>query len=75
MQRIEIKINNQGLIKDPEIIIKDLTRQNRENRIQASFLLMKKTTEGAIDALINALHREPSGVVKHEIIFSLGERI
>ena len=75
LQRLNMKLSKQTLKSDPKEIIKDLSNDNKENRIQASFLLMEDASEESIDALIQALRQEPSDIVKHEIIFALGESI
>lgn len=75
LQRLAMKIHNKTLNTDTSVAIQDISNENKEVRIQASFGLMERSDEQSIDVLINALHREPSGIVKHEIIFSLGECI
>lgn len=75
LQRLIKKLSDKTLTINPEEAIKNLTNSNKENRIQASFMLMEDASENSIDILIEALNNEPSGIVKHEIIFSIGESI
>ncbi len=44
-----------------------------EERVQASFVLMNNGSNDSVDILIKALNQESNAIVKHEIIFSLGE--
>ncbi|OLS26051.1 MAG: hypothetical protein HeimC2_16720 [Candidatus Heimdallarchaeota archaeon LC_2] len=44
-----------------------------EERIQAAFVLMDDGTNDSVDILIEALNQEINAIVKHEIIFALGE--
>ncbi|MHA2097910.1 MAG: HEAT repeat domain-containing protein [Candidatus Kariarchaeaceae archaeon] len=44
-----------------------------EERIQSAFILMEEGSEKSINTLIEAYYKEPNPIVKHEIIFSLGE--
>ncbi len=55
-------------------IILDLDTM-REYRIQASFELLKIGGEQELEVLLKALHQETCPIVKHEIIFSLGEMV
>ena len=44
-----------------------------EERIQSAFLLMEEGSENSLDILIKGYNQESNAIVKHEIIFSLGE--
>ena len=59
-------------ITDAEKVILDL-EQRPEDRIQASFLLMSEGSLKSVQVLLDALYQEVNPIVKHEIIFSLGE--
>ncbi len=56
--------------KDPFIAISD---DVKETRIQATFSLLDMNSEEAVDTLISRLFVEKSPIVKHEIVFALGE--
>lgn len=78
LQRLEMKLASTILQTDLQIlksIILDIAPENKEKRIQASFLLMENASTESVDILIQALHKEPSPIVKHELIFALGECI
>ena len=78
IQRLNMKMNRESLQFNNESmrdIMDDLSIRNKEKRIQASFLLMEDASTESVEFLIKCLHREPSPIVKHEIIFSLGEAI
>ena len=46
---------------------------NKEVRIQSAFELMNIATRDALDALIQAMLKDPSPNVRHECAFALGE--
>ena len=71
LQKVEIPTDLKSLLK----ILDDLGSKNKEYRIQASFVLMDNASTESVDLLISSLEREPSPIVKHELIFSLGESI
>lgn len=78
LQRLDTKMRSSSLQNDPELvraILMNTAPDNKEKRIQASFLLMDNASKASVDLLIDALHKEPSPIVKHELIFSLGECI
>lgn len=78
LQRLEMKVTNQTILTDLSSIQKillDKSPQNKERRIQASFILSEDASTKSVELLIEALHKEPSPIVKHELIFSLGEAI
>lgn len=78
LQRLHMKIGKIEIPSDKQIlrqIMKDKSNGNKEKRIQASFLLMDDASTESVDLLIENLNLEPSPIVKHEIIFSLGESI
>ncbi len=59
-------------IEDPTSVILDPT-QRAEDRVQASFRLLAEGSIDSVQKLIEAMHTETDSIVKHEIIFSLGE--
>ncbi len=78
LQRLEIKLKENSISFNKSVlneILLDKTPQNKEQRIQASFLLMNDASTESVELLIDSLHSEPSPIVRHEIIFSLGESI
>lgn len=78
LQRLQMKIQNEVVstgFESLEKILTNLSPENKEKRIQASFILMDNASTKAVDLLIASLHKEPSPIVKHELIFSLGECI
>ena len=78
LQRLHNKKNkilkNSGISASKDIL-RDLSNSNKERRIQAAFVLMNDASADSVSCLIEALHKEPSAIVKHEIVFSLGECI
>lgn len=73
LERLEMKINNQKISFDnAKNYLLDLNSK-MEERIQSAFLLMDEGSEDSIQTLIKAYHQEPNAIVKHEIVFSLGE--
>ncbi|MHA2170051.1 MAG: HEAT repeat domain-containing protein [Candidatus Kariarchaeaceae archaeon] len=74
LERLEINSKGINIFDEhqPEDIILDHDKP-MEHRIQAAFGLLSDGTEQAVDLLIKAMHTEPNPIVKHEIIFSLGE--
>ncbi len=78
IQRLQMKLNSSVLdftLDNLRSTISDFSLENKENRIQASFLLMDDASTESIDILLMAINKEPSPIVKHELIFSLGECI
>lgn len=78
LQRLEMKLKKITFSFDKVAIneiLSDKSLQNKERRIQVSFLLMDDASSESVELLINALHTEPSPIVRHEIIFSIGESI
>ena len=78
LQRLDLKIANQVFSPDFSSIQKillDKSSQNKEKRIQASFVLSEDASTKSVELLIESLHQEPSPIVKHELIFSLGETV
>lgn len=78
LQRLHMKLDSIELNNDLtklHSIISDFSPENKENRIQASFLLMDNASTEAVDILLHVISKEPSPIVKHEFIFSLGECI
>ena len=78
LQRLDMKMTSTALQNDQKIlesILANTAPENKEKRIQASFLLMDNASTESVDLLLQSLHREPSSIVKHELIFSLGECI
>lgn len=78
LQRFRMKMDNETISNDLNSVRKilaDLGPANKERRIQGSFVLMDDASTSAVDLLIEILHKEPSPIVKHEIVFSLGEVI
>ncbi len=67
IQRLDPRV-----IEDPVAVILD-KGQRAEDRIQASFRLMADGSMDSVQRLIEAMHTETDPIVKHEIIFSLGE--
>jgi len=73
LQRLQMRLNEEVIrLEDAKTIILDLD-QPEEYRIQASFLLMEEGSLDSVAILIKALQQETDPIVKHEIIFSLGE--
>ena len=78
LQRLQMKLTNSQIIDEKsslQEILFNSSSENKEKRIQASFLLMEDASSDSVELLIQALHSEPSAIVKHELIFSLGECI
>jgi deoxyhypusine monooxygenase len=74
LERLEIKskgINIFDQHQAEEIILNH--DKPMEHRIQAAFRLLSDGSEQAVDLLVKAMHTEPNPIVKHEIVFSLGE--
>ena len=73
LQRLHLKQTDfkLSLINGKKIILDDKSKM--EERIQASFVLMNDGSSESVDILIEALNQETNAIVKHEIIFSLGE--
>ncbi|MDH5401909.1 MAG: HEAT repeat domain-containing protein [Candidatus Heimdallarchaeota archaeon] len=75
LQRMKMKKNQQSIedfTSSYNSLIMDLHKP-AEHRIQAAFKLMKEGSESSITQLISAMKQESDPIVKHEIIFSLGE--
>lgn len=78
LQRLQMKRSNESISFEMDSITQimdDLSSSTKEKRIQASFLLMEEASTESVELLIESLNNEPSPIVKHEIIFSLGESI
>lgn len=71
-RRYIMKQENIRLHDAPEKILLNLS-EHPEHRIQASFSLLEDNSESSIDILLQALEQETNPIVKHEIIFCLGE--
>lgn len=73
LQRLEMKLNNKKITFDvAKQYLLDLNRK-MEERIQSSFILREEGSINSLNILIKAYHQEPNAIVKHEIVFSLGE--
>jgi deoxyhypusine monooxygenase len=78
LQRLELKTSKNVFspsIEECKTIILDFSPQKREKRIQSAFKLMEDASSESVEFLIQALQKEPSPIVKHELIFCLGECI
>lgn len=71
IERLKMKSNGIS-ISNPKKVMIDLSA-HPEHRIQAAFQLLGDGSLESISCLITALHQETNPIVKHEIIFSLGE--
>jgi deoxyhypusine monooxygenase len=72
LERYKMRHQKIELHGRPGTILLDLT-QHPEHRIQASFRLLEDNSETSIDFLLQGLEQETNSIVKHEIIFCLGE--
>ena len=73
LERLEMKLNDQTIsLENAKEYLLDLKR-TMEERIQSSFILMEEGSINSLNILIEAYHQEPNSIVKHEIVFSLGE--
>ncbi|MCE7733727.1 MAG: HEAT repeat domain-containing protein [Candidatus Heimdallarchaeota archaeon] len=73
LERLEMKLNDHKItLEEASEYLLDLNRK-MEERIQSSFILMEEGSINSLNILIKAYHQEPNAIVKHEIIFSLGE--
>lgn len=75
IERLRMKISDETVL-DSGFTSGSLILQgdaHPEHRIQAAFLLLDEGSETSIKVLVQALYKEEDPIVKHEIIFSLGE--
>lgn len=73
LQRLHMKQTDFNLSVEAAKKIILAIESKMEERIQASFVLMNDGSNESVDILIEALNHEPNAIVKHEIVFSLGE--
>lgn len=73
LQRLDMKLEppSHQQIDASDIILDPSSSE--ENRVQAAFVLLRENSETAINYLLKALEQEIDPIVKHEIIFALGE--
>ena len=71
LDRLNMKISNVSKKYSKNAVLDLMIKP--EDRIQAAFQLLESNQLEDIHFLIQALHQEPNPIVKHEIIFCLGE--
>ncbi|MCY3413108.1 MAG: HEAT repeat domain-containing protein [Candidatus Heimdallarchaeota archaeon] len=70
LQRLEMKQSSEKILSESSILDPTI---KEEIRIQLVFQHMNQGTEEDIDLLLKALKQESDPIVKHEIVFALGE--
>ena len=71
LDRLDMKISKISKKFSKNTVLDLMTKP--ENRIQAAFQLLESNQPEDVHLLIKALHQETNPIVKHEIIFCLGE--